>query len=71
MTPTQLDDADLDLGCHLMGAAIGLGAVVKQGAKTLAGVAQQPAVKGPSVDAVAGGGVSDGGTLASTSRTAS
>jgi len=63
MSSTELDDAGLDLGRHLMGAAIGLGAAIGQRNESLAGVADQPAVEGTSVDPVAGGHVGDGGTV--------
>jgi hypothetical protein len=63
MSPAQLDDASLDLGWDLMGAAIGLGAAIGESRKTLAGVAHEPAVKGPSVDPVAGGDFGDGGAV--------
>jgi hypothetical protein len=61
--PAQLDDAGLDLGCHLMGAAVGPGASVGERAKTVVGVAHQPAVKGPAVDAVADRRVDDRGPV--------
>ncbi len=37
--------------------------MVKQGAKTLVGAVLQPAMKGPSVDPIAGGHVGDGSTV--------
>jgi hypothetical protein len=42
-----------------MRAAIGLGALVGECGKTLVGVSDKPAVKGPAVDPEAGGGVFD------------
>jgi hypothetical protein len=60
MTSAELDDASLELRRHLVPAAIGLGALVGQSGETIAGVAHQPAVKGSSVDPVAGRGVFDG-----------
>ncbi len=68
MCSSELDYASLDLGCDLVRAAVGLGAAIDQRHEALAGMADQPAVEGPSVDPVAGGHVGDGGT--STSRTA-
>jgi hypothetical protein len=62
VAPAQLYDYGLDLGSHLMGAAIGLGALVGQSTETL-GVAQEPPVKSATVDAVADGGVFDRGSI--------
>jgi hypothetical protein len=59
----QLDDAGLDLRGHLVGTAIESGALVGECGKTFVGVADEPAVKGPAVDPVAGRGVGDGGAV--------
>jgi hypothetical protein len=63
MGPAQFDDARFDLGCHLVGAAIGPGALVGESSETIGGVADEPAVKGPSVDPVASRDVFDAGTV--------
>jgi hypothetical protein len=55
MTAAQLDDPRFDLRRHLVRTAIGLGAFVCEGGKTFVGIADQPAVKGSSVDPIAGG----------------
>jgi hypothetical protein len=46
-----------------MRAPVRLRALVGQRRETVVGVANEPAVKRPSVDAVAGGGVLDGGAV--------
>ncbi len=60
MGSSQLDDAGLDLGSHLVGAAIGLGAAIGESGQSLTGIAHEPAVDGPAVDALAGGDIGDG-----------
>jgi hypothetical protein len=52
-------------------AAVGLGAAIGERHETLAGVAQQPAVEGPSVDPVAGGDIDPPVAPSSTSLTTS
>ena len=63
MGSPQRDDHRLDLGGDLMGATIGAGAAVGEGAQALVRVAQEPSVDGPSVDAVTGSDVGDLGTV--------
>ena len=63
MAAAQLDDAGFDLGRHLVRAAIRLGALVRQSGEAYGDVADEPAVKGAPIDAVAGGGVFDGGPV--------
>jgi hypothetical protein len=63
MTSAQLDDASFDFGHHLVRATIGFGALAGQSSEAIAGVAGEPAVKGPSVDPVADRGVLDGGSV--------
>jgi hypothetical protein len=46
-----------------MGATVGAGAAVGEGAQAFVRVAQEPSVDGPSVDAVAGGDVGDLGAV--------
>jgi hypothetical protein len=60
MAPTQRDDAGLDLGRHLLGAAIGPGALVGEGGQALGGEAYEPPVKRPAVDPVVDRGVLHG-----------
>jgi hypothetical protein len=46
-----------------MGATVGAGAAVGEGAQALVRVAQEPSMDGPSVDAVTGSDVGDLGTV--------
>ena len=57
MSPAELNDPGLDLGGDLVRAAVGPGAAVTEGAQASVRVADQPAMDGPPVDAVAGGDV--------------
>lgn len=61
MSSSHRDDQSFELGRHLVRTAIGFGAAISQGTETFARVTNQPAMKGPSVDAVAGGDVGDVG----------
>jgi hypothetical protein len=49
----EFDDAGLDLGRDLVGAAIRLGALVGQRPEALGRGAHQPAVEGPAIDPLA------------------
>jgi hypothetical protein len=60
---SELHDPRFELRSDLVRAPVGPGAAVGQGAEALAGVADQPAVDGPSIDAVAGGHVGDLGAV--------
>lgn len=59
MVPPHVDDAGLDLRRHLMRAAIGSRALVGKCREPVGGVADEPTVKGPSVDPIADRGVFD------------
>jgi hypothetical protein len=63
MVATQLDDASFHLRHHLVRAPVRPGALVRERGETVGGVADKPAVKGPSVDPVAGRGVFDRGSV--------
>jgi hypothetical protein len=57
-------------GDDLMGTGVGPRALVGQSAQAAVGIADQPAVQGPSFDAMASGHVAYGRPVSRTSRTA-
>jgi hypothetical protein len=63
MAAAQLDDAGLDLRCHLVWAPIRPRALVGERGEAVGGIADEPAVKGAAVDAVAGRGALDRGSI--------
>ncbi len=63
MGPAELDDAGFGRGGDLVRAPVGVGAAIGESGEAVVRVAHEPAVDGPSVDAVAGGDIGHRGAL--------